>query len=194
MLGRKSMVSILLLGAVVYLLGLANPVWSAPADEGAFAPWQNGQSTDKGFFPIAVWLQSPQNAGRYQAIGINLYVGLWQGPTEAKMNTLRQFNMPVICHQNEWARQHLDEALIIAWMHGDEPDNAHKFNSYWQGDKNRIKAGWPEIYERLDLDRKPYKGYGPPVPPSWIVQDYHEIKRVDPIRPVLINMGLNPNL
>ncbi|MCP4455172.1 MAG: hypothetical protein GY809_27230, partial [Planctomycetes bacterium] len=189
MLGRRSIVSILLLGAAVFLLYLANPVQSEPRNDGALAPWQNGQSTDQGFFSIAVWLQNPQNAGRYQAIGVNLYVGLWQGPTEAQMSTLRRFNMPVICHQNEWARQHLDESLIVAWMHGDEPDNAHKFNSYWQGDKDKIKAGWPEIYERLGLDSKPYKGYGPPVPPAWIVNDYHDIKRVDPVRPVLVNLG-----
>ena len=189
MLGRKSMVSTLLLGVAACHLCLANPVPSVPMGDGAFAPWQNGQSTDPGFFPIAVWLQSPNNAGRYQAIGINLYVGLWQGPTEAQMNTLRRFNMPVICHQNEWARQHLDEKLIVAWMHGDEPDNAHKFASYWQGDKDRIKAGWPEIYERLGLDSKPYRGYGPPVPPAWIINDYQGIKRVDPVRPVLMNLG-----
>jgi hypothetical protein len=93
------------------------------AGEGAFAPWKEGQSTDKGYFPIGVWLQSPGNAGRYQAIGINLYVALWQGPTQAQIDTLRRFNMPVICSQNAWASQHLDERLIVAWMHGDEPDN-----------------------------------------------------------------------
>ena len=184
-----SFMSILLLSAAVLHLSLANPVWSAPNGKGAFASWRNGRSTDTGFFPIAVWLQSPHNAGRYQAIGINLYVGLWQGPTEAQINTLRRFNMPVICHQNDWAKQHLDEPLIVAWMHGDEPDNAHEFQSYWQGDKNRIKTGWPEIYERLDLDTKPYRGYGPPVPPAWIVKDYQDIKRVDPARPVLVNLG-----
>jgi hypothetical protein len=189
MLHRDPIVSSLLAGAVVFCLSLANPVGTAHAGEGAFAPWKNGQSPDKGFFPIAVWLQSPQNAGRYQKIGINLYVGLYQGPTQAQMDTLRQFNMPVICHQNEWARQHLGEELMVAWMHGDEPDNAHRFATYWQGDKDRIKAGWPEIYEDLDLDTKPYRGYGPPVPPQWVINDYQDIKRVDPIRPVLVNLG-----
>jgi len=189
MLGRESMVSTVLLGVAVLHFSPANPVQSEPMGGGALAPWQNGRSTDKGYFPIAVWLQSPHNAGRYQAIGIKLYVGLWQGPTEAQMSTLRRFNMPVICHQNEWARQHLDEPLIVAWMHGDEPDNAHKFQSYWQGDKNKIKAGWPKIYESLDLNSKPYRGYGPPVPPQWIINDYHGIKRVDSVRPVLMNLG-----
>lgn len=159
------------------------------AGTGAFAPWQNGQSTDRRFFPIAVWLQNPRNAGRYQDIGINLYVGLWQGPTQAQMDTLRKFNMPVICHQNEWAKQHLDEELIVAWMHGDEPDNAHRFASYWGSDKNKIKAGWPEIYAALSLDTQPYKGYGPPVPPQWVINDYQAIRATDPSRPVLVNLG-----
>ena len=189
MLGRESITLALLVGIVVLCVGLANPAWTAQDAEGAFAPWKNGRSTDRDFFPIAVWLQSPQNAGRYQDIGINLYVGLWQGPTQIQIETLRQFNMPVICHQNEWARQHLDETLIVAWMHGDEPDNAHRFEGYWQGDKNRIKAGWPEIYESLNLDTEPYTAYGPPVPPQRIINDYRVIKAVDPIRPVLVNLG-----
>lgn len=186
MVSRQSLAMSILVGAVVLSVGLVDPAWTA---EGAFAPWENGQSTDENFFPIAVWLQNPQNAGRYQGIGINLYVGLWQGPTQSQIDTLRQFDMPVICHQNEWAKQHLDEALIVAWMHGDEPDNAHRFASYWASDKEKIKAGWPEIYEALNLDTQPYRAYGPPVPPRWIINDYQDIKRVDPIRPVLVNLG-----
>jgi hypothetical protein len=45
--------------------------------------WKNGPSVDPNYFPIAVWLQDPKNAGRYKPAGINLYVGLWRGPTEA---------------------------------------------------------------------------------------------------------------
>ena len=40
---------------------------------------------DPNFFPIAVWLQSPANAAKYKAVGINLYVGLWRGPTEEQL-------------------------------------------------------------------------------------------------------------
>ena len=54
-------------------------------------PWASvvvkdyGPPADPGFFPIAVWLQDPRNAGRYKRAGFNLYVGLWQGPTEAQL-------------------------------------------------------------------------------------------------------------
>ncbi|MDY0357183.1 MAG: hypothetical protein RBR19_14975, partial [Sedimentisphaerales bacterium] len=44
--------------------------------------WRVGRFAEKDFFPVAVWLQSPANAPRYQAAGINLYVGLWRGPTQ----------------------------------------------------------------------------------------------------------------
>lgn len=114
-------------------------------------------------FPIAVWLQSPHNAPKYKAIGINLYVGLWKGPTAKQISELKRHRMPVICAQNKYALSQLDEKLIVAWMHGDEPDNAQS-----------LGAG---------------KGYGPPVPPSRIAADYRAIKARDPSRPVLLNLG-----
>jgi hypothetical protein len=42
--------------------------------------WKNGLPSSPDYFPIGVWLQSPENASRYAAAGINLYVALWQGP------------------------------------------------------------------------------------------------------------------
>ncbi|MFH1569380.1 MAG: hypothetical protein ABIL09_15395, partial [Gemmatimonadota bacterium] len=115
------------------------------------------------YFPIAVWLQDPANAARYQAAGINLYVGLWQGPTEAQLEALRAAGMPVVCDQNEVGLRHLDDGIIVAWMHGDEPDNAQAL---------------PEG-----------GGYGPPIEPSVIVAGYQQIAAADPSRPVLLNLG-----
>src|SRR5262249_12595813 len=45
----------------------------------------NGFPKDPSFFPIGVWLQSPTRAMSYKAIGINTYVGLWDGPTENQL-------------------------------------------------------------------------------------------------------------
>ena len=48
----------------------------------------------------AVWLQSPSKAGLYQAVGVNQFVGLWDGTVEADpkdgpiLPLLRQYNMP----------------------------------------------------------------------------------------------------
>lgn len=115
------------------------------------------------FFPIAVWLQQPRNAPQYKAIGINTYVGLWNGPTQQQLDDLEQAGMRVICHQNEVGLRNRNKKHILAWMHGDEPDNAQ---SLGQG-----------------------KGWGPPIPPARIVEDYRRMKQADPSRPVLLNLG-----
>ena len=134
----------------------------APADS-PYAAWSHGPPTDPNFFPIAVWLQSPSNAARYKAIGINLYIALWKGPTEEQLAELEREGMRVICSQNEFARAHLDRKVIAGWMHGDEPDNAQS------------------------LPGK--KGYGSPVAPEKIVSSYKRIQAADPTRPVLLNLG-----
>jgi hypothetical protein len=128
-----------------------------------YAPWGNGPSRDPSFFPIAVWLQNPRNAPRYKAAGINLYVGLWKGPTESQLAELKRHGMPVICAQNTVGLKHRDDPVIVGWMHGDEPDNA----------QSRGKG----------------KGYGPPVPPARVMEHYRKLKRKDPSRPVLLNLG-----
>lgn len=132
--------------------------WTSP-----YAGWKNGPPGDAGFFPISVWLQDPGKAQKYKAAGFNTYVGLWKGPTEQQLAELKQAGMKVICHQNEAGIRHIDDAIIVGWMHGDEPDNAQ---SLGEG-----------------------KGYGPPIPPEKIIEDYEKVRRADPSRPVLLNLG-----
>lgn len=119
-------------------------------------------SRDPAYFPIGVWLQSPANARRYKDLGINLYIGLWEGPKEEQIRELEAAKMPVICDLNDWARKNLDRSIIVGWMHNDEPDNAQA---------------------------KPEGGWGPPIPPDRIVEDYAKIRKTDPKRPVFMNLG-----
>jgi ubiquinone/menaquinone biosynthesis C-methylase UbiE len=140
-----------------------SPAGSPPSGSNAYAKWPRGPGHQPDFFPIAVWLQSPRNAAKYRAIGVNVYVGLWEGPTADQIAELRRQEMPVVCEQNQYALEHLDERTIVGWMHGDEPDNAQ---SLGQG-----------------------KGYGPPIPPQKIIEDYRRIKAKDPRRPVMLNLG-----
>ena len=112
---------------------------------------------------MAVWLQSPENAEKYKAIGINTYVALWQGPTEQQLEKLKRAGLRLVCEQNEVALRHLQDDTIIAWMHGDEPDNAQSLGA---------RQGW-----------------GPPVSPEKIQKDYERIKAADPSRPVVLNLG-----
>lgn len=144
-------------GLLAALLGAhAATVESAPR-------WSRGLSTDPGYFPIAVWLQDPRHAARYRDAGINLYVGLWKGPTEAQLADLAKVGIRVICDQNAVGLAHLDDPTIAGWMHGDEPDNAQS-----------LPGG---------------KGYGPPILPEIIQRDYARIRAADPTRPVLLNLG-----
>ena len=128
-----------------------------------YAAWKHGPPADAAYFPIAVWLQDPEMAPRYKGAGFNLYIGLWKGPTEGQLASLAKAAMPVICEQNDVGLKHLDDPMIVGWMHGDEPDNAQPLGSG--------------------------SGYGPPVPTAQIVADYERLRRRDPSRPIVLNLG-----
>lgn len=152
------------IGVAAWLLAIAGLAMvpaaaeSAPSRRLLIEPF-----TDPTFFPIGVWLQNPDNAERYRAAGINIYVGLWQGPTAAQLQRLRRAGMWVICAQNDLALSHADRDIIIGWLQPDEPDNAQS--------------------------RGAGLGYGPPVPPRDVIDAYRAMRERDPLRPVLLNLG-----
>ena len=117
------------------------------------------------FFPIAVWLQDVANAPKYRDVGVNVYVGLWRGPTAEQLDALDAAGIRAIVRQSPASLKFRDRSTIIGWMHDDEPDNAQP-----------LKRGQGE-------------GYGPPVLPSAIVDGYREMKAADPDRPILLNLG-----
>jgi hypothetical protein len=84
----------------------------------------NGFPVDAHFFPIGVWMQSPTRAASYKAIGINTFVGLWEGPTEQQLAALARENMYVVAEQNDVGLKSVNRHVIKAWMQQDEPDNA----------------------------------------------------------------------
>ena len=124
--------------------------------------WENGLPDDPNYFPIAVWLQDPSDAAAYKKGGINLYVGLFHGPTEDQLAMLRTAGMSVMCSQNSVGLDHLKDSIIVGWTQQDEPDNA-------QADG----AG----------------GYDPCIDPAIIVNKYKTIQQKDPTRPVYLNLG-----
>lgn len=152
---------------VVFLLGAALATGKQASDHAPVPAthWQH-EPFSQGF-PIAVWLQDPSNATRYKAAGINLYIGLWQGPTESQLAALKAANMPVICEQNAVGLAHKADPTIVGWMHGDEPDNAQPVTDPATGKQ----------------------GYGPCIPPSRIVADYARLRAADPSRPIMLNLG-----
>lgn len=135
---------------------------SVPALAQDSKAWPHGPPSDPGYFPLAVWLQDTRNVAKYKDAGINTYVALWQGPNQGQFDALKAAGMKLVCHQNQFGLAHKDEPTIIAWMHGDEPDNAQE-----------KKGG----------------GYGPPILPEKIIADYRKLREADPSRPILLNLG-----
>ena len=72
----------------LWLVALATIAGGAAAAADPPAAREKNFLADPDVFPIAVWLQSPANAADYKAIGINIYVGLWRGPTEEQLADL----------------------------------------------------------------------------------------------------------
>jgi hypothetical protein len=136
----------------------------APSPGGAryYASWTHGPPSTDTFFPISVWLQSPSNAKKYAAIGINQYIGIYAGPTSADLATLDTQKMPVFCDQNATALAHLSDPIMRGFTQPDEPDNAQS-------------------------DGK--GGYGPCVDPAVITASYATWRAADPSRPVFLSFG-----
>ena len=64
---------------------------TAESSKNPYSAWKHGIPADADFFPIAVWLQDPaQRRDGTRRAGINLYVGLWQGPTEEQLGRTRR--------------------------------------------------------------------------------------------------------
>ncbi len=168
MAGRDRSVCVTLLAAAAFITApVSRGAPATPQTPPPPAGWRRGPSTHADYFPIGVWLQSPSNAAKYRAAGINLYVGLWQGPTEEQLAALKAADMPVICEQNAVGLKHLADPAIVGWMHQDEPDNAQLVTDPATGKQ----------------------GYGPCVPPARIVADYARLRAADPTRPILLNLG-----
>ena len=130
--------------------------------EGLYAAWSMGPSSDPAEFPIGVWLQDPRHAEAYRELGINTFVGLWQGPTQEQFDALKQAGMRLVCAQNAFALSKKDDPTIVAWMQVDEPDNREK----GQEGKPRPRRT-PEQVQRF----------------------YQRLKERDPTRPVWLNLG-----
>jgi hypothetical protein len=123
----------------------------------------NGLSTNPSFFPIGVWLQSARYAQSYAQVGVNTFVGQWEGNTSAALQELQADGEVLITQQDSVGLSDPNNGIIKAWQsQPDEPDNAQPNG-----------AG----------------GYGPCVEPSKMIAEYKQLKAADPSRPVYVNFG-----
>jgi hypothetical protein len=155
---------------LVYIISVLQPTFAKSHDEilaweggpAVYRQWPNGPSAATDVFPIAVWLQDPRHAAEYRSIGVNLFIGLWQGPTSAQLELLRSAGVPVLAAHTADAPALPELSGLRGWIMMDEPDNAQP---------------------------KPGGGYGACVAPSEIVSRYDRIKAADSTRPVYLNLG-----
>jgi len=126
------------------------------------ADWPRGYSPEPSYFPIGVWMQNPVNAARFAAVGVNHYMGLWQGPTEEQLRGARDADMPVVCEQQGVWRENLEERQIRGWLMQDGPDNAQE-----------LEDG----------------SYGPCIAPAETRARYERMAEADPSRPVVLLLG-----
>ena len=147
-----------LLRACLGALLIGNSSDFAPAEQ----RYANGFPSNKEFFPIGVWVQSPEHAPAYKAIGINTFVGLWNGPTEDQLATLAKNDMFAVASQNAVGLHSAYGGIIKGWLHDDEPDNA-------QPTRMGIHVSC--------------------TPANDVVRRTTEMKARDPSRPVMLNFG-----
>lgn len=155
---RRQLVGAALLLA---LMGMPAPLaaQSSPPQTRSFA---NGLPADPDFFPIAVWLQRPERAAAYRALGVNTYVGLWKPPTQVTLADLARQDMYLIVQQTPQALALKNSPVIRGWLQADEPDNA-------QPDGRG--------------------GYGDCIMPDELVRLYQGMRALDPTRPVFLGFG-----
>jgi hypothetical protein len=126
-----------------------------------YAKWTHGPPSDPSFFPLMVWLQDPSLTSKYKAIGINTFVGIWDGPTQAQIDQFANSGVWVVSSQNSLAVAD-NPPSFVAWAQPDEPDNAQP------------AAGG---------------GYGPCIDPSVLQANYRQWTTADPTRPVYLGLG-----
>jgi hypothetical protein len=122
-------------------------------------------TTDPNFFPIAVFDQTlASNGGNYKAIGINTFVGLYNGYSTAEINAANANGLFAVGDQDSIGlNSSLSSKVIPAWLDYDEPDNAQPNSS---------------------------GGYDPCITNAVIQQKYDNYKATDPLkRPVMIGFG-----
>ena len=155
---KKAVASMFRAAATAVALGA--PVESAIAQ--TTTPSASSRLGDETFFPIGVWQQSPFRAPMYKKLGINLFVALFEGPTESQLDELAKNGMFAIAEQKLEILQSPNLGVIKAWMQIDEPDNAQP-----------IAGG----------------RYGPCVSAATVAERAAAMKKADPTRPVFVNFG-----
>lgn len=167
----RGLAAAMVLGVCITAVVRACPLGSGLQTGANNRTFARGLPTATDFFPIAVWLQQPQSAATFRAIGINTFVGLWHPPTTAALAELESQGIHLVLQQTPEALALRDSQVIRGWLHVDEPDNAQPDGKGGHGDcicPNEIVSRYIGMRSR-DASRPVYLGFGQGVAnPYWI--------------------------
>jgi hypothetical protein len=135
------------------------PWYGGPAYHGR---WPNGLSASVSYVPIGVWMQSPENAEWFREAGMNLFIGLWEGPTDDQLDQLGAAGSTTFCGQTGVWQSRLDDRAMSGWLIETSPDNAQEL---------------------------PEGGYGPCIEPEVTQAEYSAMTEADDSRPVMLLLG-----
>jgi len=124
--------------------------------------WPNAPVSSPESWIVSVWMQNPVNAARFRDAGVNLFVGLWNGPTDEQFANLARAAMPVVTQQAGVWKAHTGDPTPRGWLLPDQPDNAQV-----QTNGN----------------------YGPCIAPSEAIATYQTIVQNDSSRPAFLELG-----
>ena len=134
--------------------------WTSP-----YAGWSRGLSIDPSFFPVAAWLQLPSHAQELHDLGVNIFLGN-NGDVDpiaaSDLANLKSLGMHAIIGQDSTGLANVDDDTIAGWWMADEPDNAQSNGS---------------------------GGFGPPVAPQTLIDQYNSYKAADSTRPMYLGLG-----
>jgi hypothetical protein len=163
--GRRRGVMILALVACIAVLAVGACCAAAAKGASPYGAWRQGPPAEANYFAIGVCTQDPARAKEYRALGINLILSIWDGPSDEQMKQLHEAGMAAMSEPEAWggkAWAHRDDPGLIGWVHSDEPDNA------------QTETGG---------------GYGAAIPPAKVMAAYEDMRRRDPTRPMVLCLG-----
>lgn len=173
----RSWVAAAILAIVLSLLGRSSVLRAESVSP--YSAWANGPSKDPNYFPVSVWLQDPSTAVNWKNAGVNLFIGLWQGPTTAQLNALRAAGMQAIVSRNSIAPTAAGmtlpdgRPLVVGWLQEDEPDNHPKtpvstIQNIYQGIKafDVTRPVYLNLSQGLGWDNGTWPGQGGNIVPN----------------------------
>jgi hypothetical protein len=98
-----------------------------------YGQWPHGPSTSANFFPIGVWLQSPNHIAEFKGIGVNTFVGFWGSLDQTSFAAFASAGMGLIPMQNSVGLNSPEKTAIVGWGQDDEPDNAQPIGIFGHG-------------------------------------------------------------